>query len=558
MLLRIEKTTLLRNRQLGVVGTTLIVAGGLVAGVPPLRNPVLRTPELESVRALTTPGVMITFAGVTTLLIAWLRLGRLVRREGGPDVRQLVTTLIWWSAPLCVALPIFSRDVYSYLAQGTMTVLGIDAYQYGPAILGGPLSIDVPPIWQTTPAPYGPTFLSLASDITIVTGESIWLGVLGMRLLALGGVALLVWAIPRIARACGVDPRAAVWLGLLNPLVLVHLVADSHNDALMLGLMMAGIALALDRRPAAGAVLIALGALVKAPAGLALLFIVPIWAGQLSPRSRTSTRWALGALGSFGIGALTAVVATTVAGTGFGWINALDTPTLAHTWTSITTDLGVWLGMLASALDITSEAHVLAWVRLAGLLAAGLTCLALLRRYHATAPIVGLGLGLAAVLALGPVVHPWYLLWAILPLAAAATSAKIRKWTTVISVAMLMTVLPGGVRPNVPSFAGALLGVGLVFAIAWLVDNVDWSDPPRSVVATGRQLLSRFTNDRAPEPALAGVSAGSKVFQREPVAVDTQAADHTGGDRRHDRVMTERFARMDVRDVDLDQGPRQR
>jgi hypothetical protein len=548
VLLRIEKTTLLRNRQLGVAGAILIVVGGLFAGVPPLRDPLLRLPVFESIRAQVTPGVMAVFVGVSMLLLAWLRLGRLLRRSSAPDVRQLMTTLAWWAAPLTVALPIFSRDVYSYLAQGTMTVLGIDAYQYGPAILGGPLSVNVPPIWQTTPAPYGPTFLSLASDVTDVTGESMWLGIFGMRLLALGGLALIAWSIPRIARASGVDPRQAVWLGLLNPLVLLHLVGDAHNDSLMLGLMLAGLAFALERRPAAGAVLIALGALVKAPAGLALLFIVPIWAGQIAPERRLSSRWLIGAIGSFGIGAATIIAATTVAGTGYGWIGALDTPTLAHTWTSITTDVGYWGGVLANALGLATEAQVLAWVRLLGLAAAGLSCLALLRRYHATAPVVGLGLGLAAVLALGPVVHPWYLLWAILPLAAAATTPKIRRGVVIASVAMTMTVLPGGVAPTVNAFLAGVVGTAVVFLVAWAVDRLDWSDPPRSVLASVRPLVRRIWGEREPTYAL---TAG-EMFEREPVSVNAQSTDHAGGDRRHDRVMPERFSRVNVRDVDLD------
>ena len=54
-------------------------------------------------------------------------------------MRELIITMLWFAAPFLVTMPIFSRDVYSYLAQGTMTVLGVDAYQYGPAILGGPL-----------------------------------------------------------------------------------------------------------------------------------------------------------------------------------------------------------------------------------------------------------------------------------------------------------------------------------------------------------------------------------------------------------------------------------
>ena len=61
------------------------------------------------------------------------------------------------------------------------------------------------------------------------------------RLLALAGVALIVWALPRLARRCGVSPVSALWLGAANPLLIFHLVAGIHNEALMLGLMLAGI-----------------------------------------------------------------------------------------------------------------------------------------------------------------------------------------------------------------------------------------------------------------------------------------------------------------------------
>jgi hypothetical protein len=83
----------------------------------------------------------------------------------------------------------------------------------------------------------------------------------------------MVWAVPRLARAYGVNPSSALWLGVLNPLVVLHLAADAHNDAIMLGLMCAGLALAVERRPAAGAALITLAALVKAPAALGLVFL---------------------------------------------------------------------------------------------------------------------------------------------------------------------------------------------------------------------------------------------------------------------------------------------
>ena len=65
------------------------------------------------------------------------------------------------------------------------------------------------------------------------------------RLVVLVGVGLIVWATPRLARRCGVAEVSALWLGPCNPLLFMHLVAGIHNEALMLGLMLAGTEFAL-------------------------------------------------------------------------------------------------------------------------------------------------------------------------------------------------------------------------------------------------------------------------------------------------------------------------
>ena len=54
----------------------------------------------------------------------------------------------------------------------------------------------------------------------------------------------------------------------------------------------------------------------------------------------------------------------------------------------------------------------------AGGLVAALLCGLLLELRGRVDPMTGLGAGLGAVVLLGPVVHPWYLLWAAIPLAA--------------------------------------------------------------------------------------------------------------------------------------------
>lgn len=525
MLLRIDKIAVRRIRQLGCAGSAVLLVGAVLAGVAPRRDVLSLSPIVTTLRSLTMFAVACVFAGIALQLLAWWRLGTLVHRRDSIEVRELAITMAWWVAPLLVATPVFSRDVYSYLAQGAMTNFGIDAYQFGPAAMGGPLAADVPEIWQHTPAPYGPTFLSVAADVTGLTGESARWGIIGMRLLALAGVALLLWSVPRLAQASGVNPAAATWLGVLNPLVLLHLVADAHNDALMLGLMCAGLALALEHRHAAGALAITLGALVKAPAALALVFLVPIWAGHLSGRSR----WPRAAAGTGWVAAATAVVATALAGTGYGWVGALDTPTRAHTWTSVTTDLGVWTGYLTQALGLASPEAALAFWRLVGLAAAGALCLHLLRRHERYGPVVGLGLGLGAVVTLGPVMHPWYLLWAVIPVAASSTSPRLRQAVRYTCVAFTLLVIPGGVQPGLATFAGVALGTLAVLATDPVTGRPYVTRLARSVLRIGRELARH-----------------GQVQQRQPVAVDAQPADHARRDRGDDTSVPERLARVDV------------
>src|SRR5258705_8101431 len=107
---------------------------------------------------------------------------------------------------------------------------GLDVYRGGPADLGGPLAAEVPAVWQHPPTPYGPVFLLCVAMVAALTGGHLIAGWLALRVLAVAAVAALAWLVPRIAAHCGVPPSRALWLGLLNPLVLLHLVAGAHND----------------------------------------------------------------------------------------------------------------------------------------------------------------------------------------------------------------------------------------------------------------------------------------------------------------------------------------
>jgi len=464
-------------RRFGTVGALLMAIGALGAGASPVNNPVLGLRLLGLPARNYTVSLACICAGGGMLVLAWLWLGRLVSRPtpAGGRVRsrsrslsrsQLDRTVAMWAAPLVIAPPLFSKDVYSYLAQSAMVARGFDPYEVGVADalgVGDPLTRSIPTLWRNTPAPYGPLFLGLGRLITAIAGENVVISVVLHRLLALAGLALIIWALPRLARRFGADPVAALWLGAANPLVLFHLVSGIHNEALMVGLMLAGLELALGRSVLAGAAVITLAALVKVPAALALgflgLLVARRWGDQRGEKPRGSGRWErqrwekqLSDLAR--AAALMAAVAVTVTlavgfgtGLGFGWMGALGTPNVVRIWLSPVTDLGQLGGNIGILLGLGDHTDsVIKLTRTVGLAAGGAVCLWLLWRcWHGQVDaLTGLGVGLGAVVILGPVVHPWYLLWAAIPLAASATSPGYRRAAVVLSVALAVLVPPTG------------------------------------------------------------------------------------------------------------------
>ena len=132
-----------------------------------------------------------------------------------------------WSLPLLLAPPLFSRDGWSYAAQGTLAHRGISPYEYGPWSLVGPRSVPGPIVegvdarWMATPAPYGPVPL-IGGDLAAGLTSDPWLLVVAHRLIALAGLVLLAWAVPRLARWCGANPALASCLVLASPLMVVQ------------------------------------------------------------------------------------------------------------------------------------------------------------------------------------------------------------------------------------------------------------------------------------------------------------------------------------------------
>jgi alpha-1,6-mannosyltransferase len=445
-------------RRLGLTGTLLMAVGALGSGALPVPNPLFGLRLLGLPSRNTTIAIAITYAGIGMLVFAWLWVGKMLRSNGAvapaPTGARLARTAVLWAIPLAVAPPMFSRDVYSYLAQSAILARGLDPYVLGPAQALGvddPLTRSIPTIWRDTPAPYGPLFLWLGRGITALTGNDVVLGLFAHRVLALLGVGLIVWALPRLARRCGLDAGLAMWLGAANPLVLFHLVSGIHNEALMIGLMLAGMEIGLRAGPRVidvqfllGAVLIVGASAVKVPALLALGFLGTEWARRRGGRLRdvVTASATLGAVTVVGYGALALVT-----GLGLGWVGTLNTPSIIRSWLSVSTDLGLiggQIGILGGLGDHTDS--VLLLTRGLGGLAAGIVVVMLLLATlrGRIDPVTGMGTGLGAVVLLGPIVHPWYLLWAAIPLAATRGLPRYRRAALAASAVLALLVPPTG------------------------------------------------------------------------------------------------------------------
>jgi alpha-1,6-mannosyltransferase len=441
-----------RCQVLGLAGTACLALGGETAGALPVED------LLHPASARAALGLVGVYFGVVLLIAAWVLLGRLVRGPIPPAPRALLLVLAAWAAPLLLAPPLFSRDVYSYLAQGAMVEAHMDVYAHGPAQLGGPLAEEVAPLWRHTGAPYGPVFLAVAAALSGLTRGELPAGLFGMRLVALAGVALMAAALPRLARHSGADPSAALWLGALNPLVLLHLVAGAHNDAVMLGLLGVGLVAALGRRPLLGAVLVTLAALVKAPAvlGLAAVVALQVSAGRSPAKALVTTTVAA---------AGTTVAATAVAGTGYGWVGALNTPVSPRNW-ALTTFLGRATRALLEHLgsDLAPLA-IPAWHALG--IGAAAIAIALIWLRLRLRPVYALGLSLAAVAALGPAIRPWYALWGLFLIAAAAPSTSVRHRTAAVTGVLALSVLPSGGPADTGQLVLAVSGGALAVVVLW-------------------------------------------------------------------------------------------
>ena len=204
---------------------------------------------------------------------------------------------------------LFTTDIFSYVMYGHISaVYDLNPYIYPPNYFpGNPLLNWIHPIWHDQPSVYGPLWTGIGwlmaqatsslPDLTTTLEDGTVLNVglmdqvFAYKLL-MNGVQLinlvLVWWL--LGRVMGGRPRARLTAFVVfawSPLMLFDAAGNAHNDALMVTLLLFGIA-PLVLRPqisnrawSAGTLFIALSALIKYTTGLVGLFYLVPWARRL-------------------------------------------------------------------------------------------------------------------------------------------------------------------------------------------------------------------------------------------------------------------------------------
>jgi hypothetical protein len=340
---------------------------------------------------------------------------------------------------LLLFLPLlFSRDVYSYAYYGRIAAV-YDGNPYVETPLDHPEDLlwrYVGPKWVDTPAVYGPAWTALSAGLAEVLPRPVD-HVLAYRWLAVGASLATCAAIVLVARRLRPD-RTAFALAAFgaNPVVLFHSVASGHNDLLVALAVVGALGFVVWRHPLAAVVVLALGTLVKATAALPLLLLL-VWV--VASRPAEGRRRALLVHGGAAV-----LIALAFA---VPYLQLRD-PSLGMV--QLSTHEG-WLApsaVFGRVLDWLSFG-TLGWVvRLVfGLvLLAAVAALAreVWRRSTAGSPLDPFELGaawgwvLVLLALLGPVLLPWYVVWA-LPIAWLLP--RIPRTTLLVTGALLAVTL---------------------------------------------------------------------------------------------------------------------
>jgi len=394
---------------------------------------------LGPLRAFGLDGADGPLAGPLFYAGLWLALGLYVvvlLRVAQLTRRTAVVAIVGLHVLFLLAPPLLSQDVFSYIAYARIGVEhSLNPYTTAPldvpsdAVFGFAGS-------KNAVSVYGPAFTLISYPIAL-------LGVAGAfwTLKAIAALASLaiVWIVWRLAERLGRDPLLPALAVGINPLVLVHVVAGAHNEALVVLVTMAGVGLFVLGHQARSAALATAAAALKASAGLVVPFLAlgsPPGSAVVpgSPERRRAALRALAAAAGAGL----AIALVALAGFGSHALDALgllsSNQERSSRW-SFPYKTAELLGALLPGDRLDYRAAVRTLFALA--FAAVFVSL-LWQTWRGADAIAMAGWATLAILVASAWLVPWYALW-LLPLAALAADRRLL-WASVALCAWMLVI----------------------------------------------------------------------------------------------------------------------
>lgn len=158
--------------------------------------------------------------------------------------------------------PYLSTDIYRYVWDGRVQAAGINPYRYVPADPALTALRDAAIFPNINRADYAVTAYPPVAQMFFLVATRLSESIVAMRLAMVGCEILIVAVMVDLLRQVRLPPTAVVaWAW--HPLPIWEIGNNGHSDAVMVALLMGGVWLLLRQRALAGAIAVALAALVK-------------------------------------------------------------------------------------------------------------------------------------------------------------------------------------------------------------------------------------------------------------------------------------------------------
>jgi len=361
-------------------------------------------------------GILFYLTVTVGLFALYVWLLRMFRRPLRGRVRMLALGLpVLYSLAWLAAAPVFSSDVFAYIAHGYVdTGLHDNPYRlHSSAVASSPLGSELwahgwRPVYPATP--YGPLVTHLETTVVRLAGGNVTAAMLLFKLVAVAtsiGSAALIWWILQLVRPQDRDLGTLAYLW--NPAVILEVAGEGHNDSLMAMLVLLSLGLTVRRRVALATVAMSCAVLTK----YLPLLIVPLQLGYLLRVSENKQLAVRRLAGGVATGLALAVALFAPFWMGVDTFNGADASAKAgHTGSTQTLLVELLSRMVSEPLALRVAAVGAAAALVAAVLALSLRVRTTSDLLRTCAVVVTV-----AMLWIGPAYWPWYV---ILPVALLA------------------------------------------------------------------------------------------------------------------------------------------